>query len=513
VPRPRLAMRKVREILRLACGEGLPLRQVGAALGVPFTTAGDHLRRAEGAGLSWPLPDELDDVALEALLFPKGPAPEPSRPLPDWNHVHRELRRPGVTLMLLWHEYRADYPDGYSYSQFCLHYRAFQHRIDLSMRQEHRAGERLFVDFPGQRLAICDCRSGEVAFEAELFVAVLGASSFLHAEAIASQSLEHWIGAHVHAFEALGCVPRVVVCDNLRAGVTRAHRYEPDLNATYEEMAAHYGVAIISTRRGKPRDKAKVEAGVLLAERWILARLRNRRFCSLAEANTAIAECVAAINERPFRKMPGSRRSWFEELERPVMRPLPATRYEFARWRIGLKINIDYHVEFAHHYYSVPYGLVGARVDVRTTARTVEVFHCSRRVASHLRDDTPGRHTTDPAHMPESHRRHAEWSPSRIIAWAERTGPSTAALAAAILESRPHPEQGYRSCLGIIRLADRYTTERVEAACARALAVRALSYRSVESILRHGLDSQPLPAAPTRTHSHHQNVRGATYYR
>jgi transposase len=302
------------------------------------------------------------------------------------------------------------------------------------------------------------------------------------------------------------------VCDNLRSGVSR-HRYEPDVNATYEEMAAYYGVAVIPTRPGKPRDKAKVEAGVLLAERWILARLRNRRFYSLAEANAAVAECVAAINDRPFRKMPGTRRSWLEDLERPVMRPLPATRYEFARWRVGLKVNIDYHVEFAHHYYSVPYSLVGARVDVRTTANTVEVFHASRRVASHLRDDTPGRHSTDPAHMPVSHRRHAEWSPSRIVAWAEKTGQSTAALAEAILASRPHPEQGYRSCLGIIRLGDRYGPERLEAACARALAVRALSYRSVESILRHGLDSQPLRVGPARTHPAHHNLRGASYYR
>lgn len=294
----------------------------------------------------------------------------------------------------------------------------------------------------------------------------------------------------------------------------RAHRYEPDINATYSEMAAHYGVAIIPTRAGKPRDKAKVEAGVLLAERWILARLRNRRFSSLAEANAVIAELVEAINDRPFKKMPGSRRALFEELERPVMRPLPAQRYEFATWRLGVKINIDYHLEADGHYYSVPYQLVGQRVDVRSTASTVEVFHSSRRVASHLRSRTRGRHTTEAAHMPDSHRRHAEWTPSRIIAWAQRTGPATAGLAEAILASRPHPEQGYRSCLGIIRLADRYGTERVEAACRRALAARALSYRSVESILRHGLDTQPLPEArPARVHPRHPNLRGASYYR
>ena len=353
-----------------------------------------------------------------------------------------------------------------------------------------------------------------MALHAELFVAVLGASNYLHAEAVASQELAHWVMAHAHAFEAFGCVPEIVVCDNLRSGVRSAHRYEPEINATYQEMAAHFGVAIIPARSKKPRDKAKVEAGVLLAERWILARLRNRRFYSLAEANAAIAELVRWINDRPFKKMPGSRRQLFEELERPVMRPLPATRYEFAAWRVGLKVNIDYHVEADGHYYSVPHQLVGQRVDVRLTTTAVEVFHRSRRVASHLRSYLRGRHTTDPAHMPDSHRRHAEWTPSRIVDWAAKTGPNTARLCEAILEARPHPEQGYRSCLGIIRLADRFGAERLEAAADRALSARALSYRSVESILRHGLDSQPLgETRPLRSHRRHSNLRGPNYYR
>jgi transposase len=508
-------MRKIRDILRLAHGQGLSRRQVGAALGIPFTTVSDHLRRAAEAGLSWPLPADLDDARLEALLFRKEATPATeTRPVPDWQRVHRELRRPGVTLTLLWLEYREAHPDGYAYSQFCHHYRAFQRTLDLVMRQEHRAGEKCFVDFPGQRLPIYDRRTNAPAFDAELFVAVLGASNYLYAEAVASQGLAHWVGAHVRAFEFFGSAPAIVVCDNLRSGVTRPHRYEADVNATYQEMAAHYGVAIIPTRSRKPRDKAKVEAGVQLAERWILARLRNRRFYSLAEANAAVAECVAVINDRPFRKMDGSRRSLFEELDRPAMRPLPAQRYEFATWRLGLKVNIDYHVEADGHYYSVPYRLVGQRVDVRSTATTVEVFHASRRVASHRRSHARGRHTTDAAHMPDSHRRHAEWTPSRIVAWARKTGPATAELAEAILAARPHPEQGYRACLGIIRLADRYGAERVEAACRRALAVRAHSYRSVESILRHGLDAQPLPErGPARTHPRHANLRGSEYYR
>jgi transposase len=304
-----------------------------------------------------------------------------------------------------------------------------------------------------------------------------------------------------------------VVPDNLASAVKRAHRYEPDINASYQEMAAHYEVAIIPARPRKPRDKAKAEAGVLLAERWILARLRNRRFYSLAEANGEITKLVAWLNDRPFKKMPGSRRTLFEELERPVMRPLPAGRYRYGAWKIGVKVNIDYHIDADRHYYSVPYQLVGQRVDVRTSALTVEVFHSGRRVASHLRSWAPGRHSTDPAHMPDSHRRHAEWTPSRIIAWAQRTGPATASLARAIMEARTHPEQGYRSCLGIIRLGDRYGADRLEAACARALGARALSYRSVESILSHGLDSQPLAPRPVpKPHGRHHNLRGPDYY-
>ena len=353
-----------------------------------------------------------------------------------------------------------------------------------------------------------------MAFEAELFVAVLGASSYAYVEAIASQSLPHWVGAHVNCFEHLGGVSAIVVPDNLASGVTKAHRYEPEINATYQEMADHYDVAVIPARVRRPRDKAKAENAVLLVERWILARLRNRRFYSLAEANAEITTLLAWLNDRPFKKLPGSRRSLFEEIDRPALRPLPATRYECGEWRFGLKVNIDYHLEADRHYYSVPYQLVGQRVDVRSSATTVEVFHSGKRVASHLRSRKAGGFSTDPAHMPDSHRRHAEWTPGRIVEWARKTGLCTAALAEAIMAARRHPEQGYRSCLGIIRLGDRYGVERLEAACARALAARALSYRSVESILSHGLDSVPLgqPAVP-RTRGRHRNVRGPEYYR
>jgi transposase len=381
------------------------------------------------------------------------------------------------------------------------------------LRQEHRAGEKLLLDFAGQTLPITDPGTGLVS-PAELFVAVLGASNLTYAEAVPSQELPHWIAANVHAFEFAEGVPEILVPDNLRSGVTKAHRYEPLLNATYQEMAAHYGCVIIPARSRKPRDKAKVEAGVLLAERWILASLRNRTFFSIAEANLAIRERLQWLNDRPFQKLEGSRRSLFELLERPALRPLPARPYEYATWKTAT-VNIDYHVEVDRHYYSVPYQLTRQRCDVRLTASTVEMLFRGRRVASHRRSFRRGGHTTLAEHMPESHRRHLEWTPSRIVRWAQNSGPNTVALVDEIMRSRPHPEQGYRSCLGILRLGKRYGGDRLEAACARAVALRAFSYRSVESILRSGLDRQPLlpiAAATPTTPRQHDHVRGADYY-
>lgn len=513
--RPHIAMRKIRTVLRLRA-EGLSLRQVSASVQVPFTTVADHVRRADRAGLSWPLPEGLDDDALEARLFAAGDAPGPAaeRPRPDFQAIHRELRKKGVTLMLLWHEYKETHPDGYAYSQFAEHYRRWRRHLDVVMRQEHKAGEKLFCDFPGQTLPIYDPDTGAIHLRAELFVAVMGASSYVYAEVFPSQELLYWVTGHVNCFEHLEGCPQIAVPDNLRAGVTRPHRYEPTVNATFLEMAAHYNVAVMPARSYKPRDKAKAEAGVLLVERWILARLRHERFTSIAQANVAVKKLVAWVNDRPFRKIDGTRRSLFYAIDRPALRPLPPTRYDFATWKT-MKVGIDYHLEVRaeRHYYSVPYRLVAERVEVRLSATTLEVFFKSKRVASHVRQHRPG-FTTDPAHMPESHRRHAQWTPARIVSWTEKTGPATARLAQAILDTRPHPEQGFRSCLGIIRLADRYGAARVEAACARALVARSYSYRSVESILKNGLDQKPLPetTSPPLVHPVHENLRGPDYY-
>jgi transposase len=515
VPRPHTAMRKIRDVLRLSSGQGMSLRQTAAAAQVPFTTAADYVRRAKAAGLGWPLPEDLDDDALRAALFGPGAEPAKARPLPDWAEVHNEMHRKGVTLMLLWLEYKEASPDGYAYTQFTRLYRAWKRAsVDRSMHQDHKAGQKLFVDFPGETFPIYDPKTSQVAMRAELFVAALGASGYMYAEAFPSQELMYWVTAHVHTFEALGGVPEIVVCDNLRSGATRPHRYEPDVNATFAEMAAHYQVAVMPARSYRPRDKAKAEISVLLAERWVIARLRKERFRSLGEANVAIRDLVAWLNARPFKKLPGSRASVFAEVDKPAMRALPATRYEFATWRRA-KLGIDYHVEVRaeRHFYSAPHHLVGEALDVRVSAGTVEVFHKAKRVASHPRSFRPG-YTTDPAHMPESHRRHASWTPARIVEWAKKTGPSTARLAEAVLASRPHPEQGFRTCLGIIRLGERYGADRLEAAAARALALRSYSYRSVESVLRCGLDRQPLPEERPELPPHpgHGNLRGPGYY-
>jgi len=512
MPRPRTAMRKIRDVLRLTFAEHFSRRQVSASLGIPFTTICEYVDRSRRAGLSWPLPENLDDSGLESLLFTK-PAPVMvERALPDWNHVHLELRRPGVTLQLLNLEYLEQHKDGYQYSQFCERYRRWQRHLDVVMRQEHRAGEKMFIDFAGQTVPIVDRATGVIT-EAELFVTVLGASNYLYAEAFPSQELPYWIAGHAHALSFYGGAARLWVCDNLKSGVTKAHRYEPLINRTYEEMAAHYGCAVLPARPRKPRDKAKIEAGVQIAERWILARLRNRIFFSLAELNAAIRELVDHLNRRPFKKLPGTRLSLFEEIERAALRPLPPTPYEFALWPTA-RVNIDYHLEVDRHYYSVPYRYVGELCDVRLTASTVEIFLRGRRIASHLRSYKRGGFTTEPSHMPESHRRHLEWTPSRIVSWAKQTGPATGEFAEGILQSRPHPEQGYRSCLGIMRLGRRYGSERLEAACKRALTVRAFNYRSVESILKNGLDRHPLPEQPRlRPHRLHENLRGPHYYK
>jgi transposase len=506
-------MRQVREILRLKYEQRLPHRAIARACNVGLGTVSEYCRRARQAGLSWPLPEDWDDGHLEARLFQRvTDVVGVPRPLPDMAWIHQELKLPGVTLQRLHLEYLERHPTGYRYSQFCRHYERWVRTLAPTMRQVHRAGEKVFVDFSGKRPAIIDRATGELV-PVELFVGALGASSYVYAEACPSQELEHWIGAHVRMLDYFQGCPAIFVPDNLRSGVTLACRYEPIINRTYLDLAQFYGAAVVPARTGHARDKAVVEANVLVAQRWILAALRHQLFFSLAELNVAIWNLLEVLNGRSRPKLGVSRRALFEQLDRPALRPLPATRYELAEW-CDAGVNIDYHVAADHNYYSVPYQLLHQRLEVRLTAAIVELYFKGRRVASHRRRWGRSQYSTDPAHMPHAHRAHAEWTPSRLIAWAETTGPATAQLVAAILATKPHPEQGYRACLGIMRLGKRYGPARVDAACARALALDAPSYRTVQNVLASGIDrvSVEPPAAEPPPLPAHPNIRGSAYY-
>lgn len=513
MPARRVSMRKIRDVLRLKWHSGLSHRQIAKTLKIGHSTVSEYVRRAEAASISWPIPEQLSDLQLEQRLFPPAAvAADQDRPQPDWTQIHQEMGRKGVTLQLLWQEYKMTHPDGYQYSRFCDHYRVWKRKLDLVMRQDHRFGEKLFVDYAGQTIPIVDSDTGEVR-QAQIFVAVLGASNYTYAEASWSQDLQDWIGAHQRAFHFFGGVPEIVVPDNLKSGVSRAHRYEPDLNPTYQDLAMHYGTAVIPARARKPRDKAKVETGVLLVERWILAVLRHRTFFSLTEANEAIGELLERLNRRRFKKLPGSRHSLFEQFERPRLRPLSTQPYEFARWKKA-RVHIDYHIEVEGHYYSVPYSFARQQVDVRLAESTIEIFSKGQRIASHVRNMRKGRHTTIKAHMPASHRHYADWTPERITDWAAKTGPATAELVQKVIASRAHPQQGYRSCLGILRLGESHGKDRLEAASVRALAIGALTFKSLASILKNGLESRPLPQQSESTYTtiNHGNIRGASYY-
>jgi transposase len=510
MPGARLSMRKIRDVLRLGAG-GMSKREIAASLSVGATAAGECLRRARRAGLTWPLPENMNDEVLERLLYPSPQATATDRrPQPDWPAIHRELGRPGVTLALLWEEHRSTHPDGYGYSRFCDLYRVWEARLSPTMRQCHVAGARMFVDYAGTTLEVIDGATGEVR-DCQLFVAVLGASSYTFAEATFTQRLVDWIGSHERAFAFFGGVTAQLVSDNLKAGVTKACFYEPAVNRTYAEMAAHYGTVVIPARPKKPRDKAKVEVAVQIATRWITAKLRHQRFFSLAEINIAIRGLVAQLNDRVTRHLGTSRRALFEDIEQSALKALPVEPYIYAEWK-QCKVSFDYHVEVERHYYSVPHTLLRESVWVRITARTVEVFHRGQRIAAHLRSSSQRRHTTLAEHMPSSHRRYAEWTPERITRQAGEIGRNTAALIEIILRERAHPEQGFRAAIGIIRLANSFGRERLEAACERALAIGARSFTSVNSILKNNLDAKrPAPAAdgPAITHS---NIRGPRYF-
>lgn len=508
-------MRKIREVLRLSFELDLSERQISKSLLVSRSTIGDYLRRFAASGLSWPLPIGLADADIDARLFPPKPAiPDAQRPTPDWALVNQELRRKGVTLFLLWQEYKSGQPEGFLYSWFCENYREWSGKLDAVMRQEHLAGEKCFVDYCGKTMPITDRHTGEIR-QAQIFVGVMGASNYTYAEATLSQTLPDWIGSHIRMLEHFGAAPEILVPDNLKSGVSKTCCYEPDANPSYHAFANHYGIAVIPARSRKPRDKAKVEGGVLVVTRWILACLRNHAFFSLAELNTAISELLARLNQRPFKKLAGCREALFRSVDYPAMRALPVERHIFSEWK-KVRMGVDYHVDIGdRYYYSAPYTLIGKQLDVNFSEYVVEILYRGQRVASHARLHGNDRHhSTLTAHMPKGHREMAEWTPERIVNWAASVGEHTGKLINALIERRQHPQQAFRAALGIIRLGKRYGNDRVEAACRRAYTTNAISYSSVDSILKHRLDELPLPQDTQQSTLplFHDNVRGAGYY-
>jgi len=505
-------MRKFKEVLRLKYDHHLTNRKIAKSCAMSHVTVGKYLDLAKQAGIIWPLPEDIDDSQLEQLLFKNVTRPPSDKPvMPSMQYLFEEMKRKHVTLQLLWYEYKQGNPDGYQYSYFCELYNQWRKGLDISLRQEHLAGEKLFIDYAGQTIPILNPDTGQIDLEAQIFIATMGASNYSYAEATASQKLPDWIRSHIRALEFFGGVPQILVPDNLKSGVTHPCRYEPDINPTYLDLARHYDTTVIPARPGKPKDKAKVESSVLIVERWILAALRNHRFFSLAELNRAIFEKLVVFNQRPLQKMKVSRKHLFETIDRPALAPLPAHRYEYACWK-KVRVNIDYHIEVDQHYYSVPYELRGKQLEVSVTAATIAVFHKNRRVASHQKGHRKYHHTTVPEHMPKAHQKHLEWSPSRIISWAGKTGLSTQRMVTEIMQRRSHPEQGFRSCLGVMRLAKRYSSERLENACQRAVAIGAYTFKNIESILKNGLDKQPLAPVETRHAAVHPNIRGSRYY-
>lgn len=508
----RLSMQKIKEALRLKWACGLSTRAAARSCRISHSTVSEYLARATKAGLTWPLPETLDEDGLYRLLYPERFEPAAvvtSKPQPDWEYVRQELKKAHVTKRLIWEEYQQAHPDGYSYSQFCDLYRKHTQKLEPHMRFEHKAGEKLFVDYVGDTVPLTNPETGEIT-QAQIFVATQGASNYTYAEAQPDQTLPHWIGGHVRAHAFFGGVTQLIVPDNLKQGVKSACWYDPDINPTYLEWAQCYGVAVLPTRAAQPRGKAKVENAVLVVERWILARLRNRTFFSLAELNRAIRELLVDLNEKPMQITRKSRKQEFLETDLPALRPLPAQPYEFSVTKMA-RVNIDYHVEFEKHFYSVPYALIHEEVRVRASENFVEIFHKSQHdaIARHPRSHAPGRFSTQTAHMPAKHQKAGEWTAERLLHWAEQTGPHTAQYIQALLVSRQHPEQAFRCCLGVLRLSRRYSTQQMETACQSAYAGRIFSYSGIKDLLEH----QPAATSPDPIQLPlHENIRGTTYY-
>ena len=501
-------MRKLREILRLRLSAQLSMRQIRDSLRLSLGAVQKVTTRARELGLDWEAIQKLDDRQLAIAIYPESDTrTSGSLQLPDWREVHKELRCKNITKHLLWEEYSQQYPNrSYSYPQYCHLYGVWLKKQKCSMRQIHKAGDKLFVDYAGQTVPIVQGDTGEVRF-AQIFVAVLGASNYTFAEATWSQSLPDWLGSHARAFTFIGGVPKLIVPDNLKSGVTKACRYDPDLNPSYEQLGAHYGVAIMPARPRKPQDKAKAEVGVQIIERWILARLRHHTFFSLAELNQCIATLLVDVNNKSFKQLKGTREEWFQSIDRPALSPLPKHAYEYIYIK-KVKVNVDYHVQYEKHLYSVPHQLVGEQLEIHAKDKLVEIFFHNKRVTSHVRKYCHGM-TTNPEHMPKKHEKHHQWTAGRLMNWAKDLGDEVLIWVKRILAQKQHEQQAYRVCLGLLSLSRKYDPERLNKACAIANKHQLYRLKQIKSILQSNQDRLPaeskkqLPLLPQS----HENIR------
>ena len=510
----RLSMRKIKEILRLKFEAKLTNRQIGRSVNLSPGTVCRYLQDATVKGITWEIAKTLDEELLEEKIFGISEEKFGRLVMPDWLYIHKELQKKGVTKQLLWNEYRSQHDDkAYRYSQFCMHYRNWQRSQRLSMRQQHKAGEKLFVDYAGQTIPIYSTDDSQIR-KAQIFIAVLPVSNYVFAEAVYSQELVNWIESHVRVFNFLGGVPEIVVPDNLRSAVTKACKYDPDINPTYQQLACYYQFSIIPARPRKPKDKAKVEVSVQIVERWILAKLRDKKFFSLGELNQQVQILLKDLNHRRFSKLPGSRYTMFIELDKPNLKPLPAVPYEYKEIKVK-KVSPDYHVEVEGSYYSVPHGLISKKVETQTTCSIVSIFYKGKQVAVHALSQCKGHYATLTEHMPPQHKFFKEWSPERFIRFAEKIGCNTKEVVQAILSLRQHPEQGFKTHQGFLALTKQYSESRLELACQRAMKIGAVSYKSIQSILKNGLDNLTLDGQKQSSSSqiaYHDNIRGSQYY-
>lgn len=517
----RLAMKDIKELLRLRFGLGLSQRQTAKASGFGRTTVQEYEERARLGNLT--SVEEFEklssDEIYKRLGFKGGPGlaaspPSSTKALPDWQKVREELcRHKHVTMLLLWTEYKEQHPEGYKYSQFCDLYKQWSKKLSLTMRQEHKAGEKTFIDYAGSTIDIVDSETGEVN-PAQVFVSCLGGSSYVYAEATMSQAMCDWLMSHRRMVEFYGGVSEILVPDNLKSGVTKPDRYEAGVNKAYVEFCEHYGTCVIPARSGKPKDKAKAEVSVQVVSRWIIAALRNRTFYSFAELNEAIRELLTRINDRKMRHIGKSRFEMFESMEKPVLKPLPEKAYEFGEWKKATA-NIDYHIEFSDVFYSVPHQMTGQTLWVRGTNSVIEIYKNLERIASHRRSFRRGKYVTEPSHRPVAHQEHAKWTPERITNWANSKGDSVGEFVKRLIARKAHPEQGFRASLGIIRLADKYGETRLQSACAKAIRIESISYQTVKNMLANNVESlNPTDEELQRTlfDINHENVRGGSYY-